>query len=336
MGTQSVYAWDRNEVEQALATALNTTGDQISVVTRINNHVLTTNPNTPDITQVKAPYIMNSANQRAIAETPNDPFQNGQIIPGSSSPVLYNSLNRFNPGYKNIFSGWMGVIDAAYWLNDRQVRLAAMAGIASGDKNPNQDYCDPNDSSLDKDFKGFVSIQEMYTGNRVQSVFLLGGAGRIPRPLSTPISTAVVDKMPSTVSGLTNLIFTGGSVQWLPKKIMHGSNFRFNLLSFWQEFPTNKFDITTKKTSTLPARSHLGIEANIFSDVELVKDLRMYMVGSVFIPGAHYKDIKGKPLNKEQEKILDLLDVTGDTDITDGLLGNNLAYTFNIGFDFRF
>ncbi len=80
----------------------------------------------------------------------------------------------------------MIVADAAYTIARPQIKVAIAGGYASGDENPNKDLEDPNDSNVDGDFSGFIGLQEIYTGKRVRSGFLLSGAGRIPRVLSFP------------------------------------------------------------------------------------------------------------------------------------------------------
>ena len=82
------------------------------------------------------------------------------------------------------------------------------------------------------------------------------------------------------------------------------------------------------------ARNYLGTEINIFFDLELVRDFKFFFVGSAFFPGGHFTDIKGTPLNREQQRILDRADVTGVDTIP--LLGDNNAYTINVGLEYRF
>ena len=135
--------------------------------------------------------------------------------------------------------------------------------------------------------------------------------------------------------GFTNIAFVGASYLWSPKNFKKNFNFRPNILSYWQQFATKKFDIITKLSSPDEfARNYLGTEINTFFDLELVRDFKFFFVGSVFFPGGHFKDIKGTPLSKEQQRILDRADVTGVDTIP--LLGDNNAYTINIGLEYRF
>jgi hypothetical protein len=249
--------------------------------------------------------------------------------------MLWNSTTRFRDKYINVFKGWMAVLDGAYWLFDRQLRIAAAFGYATGDEDPNQNLERPNDSEVDGDYKGFIGLQEIYSGDRVQSVFFLGGAGRAPRPLSLP-APDLDDVIPSNTSGFTNLVFTGASLYWVPANVVHDFGLRPNVLFYWQQHSTKAFDLATKSVSASKfARNFLGTELNVFMDVALLRDFKFYVVSSIFVPGDHYKDIKGEPLTREQQKILDRIDVTGVDDVSP-LISTDMSYTFNIGLEYRF
>ncbi len=339
IGHQHVLGWDRNQVDRI---------NNVGVFTVVDSQVVTADPNV----NAKAPnviYAPTNANgrevQNIIDSASESASQNGKFIglaPNPTNPsdptknvTLFNSLNRFRDPYNNKFEGWMIVGDAAYWFCQRSMRVALGAGVASGDEDPNVDFENPNDSNVDGNFKGFVGLQEIYTGDRIQSAFLLGGAGRIPRPLSTPTGLQVIDRIPTNVSGFTNLSFVGGSFLWSPKQFKHNFNFRPNILAYWQQHATKKFDIVTKQSSATEfARNFLGTEINTFFDLELVRDFKFFLVGSIFFPGGHFTDIKGTPLSKDQQRILDRADVTGVDTIP--LLGDNTAYTLNVGLEYRF
>ena len=335
VGGQSVFGWDRNEVQSQ---------NVIGNFTLVNSQVTVGSPTGPNV--VYAPTNANGRTVQALIEAePQTSAENGQFIdmapdptdPSNTSPTiaLYNSYNRFRDPYDNNFKGWMVVADAAQWFCDRTIRIALGFGVASGDEDPNVDFLNPNDSNVDGTFKGFIGLQELYTGDRVQSAFLLGGAGRIPRPLSTPTGLQVIDKIPTNVSGFTNLAFIGGSCMWSPKTYARNFSLRPNVLVYWQQHATKKFDVLTKQSSATEfARNYLGTEANVFFDTDLVKDFKFFFIISVFFPGAHFSDIKGTPLSKEQQRILDRADVTGGDTVP--LLGDDIAYTANIGLEYRF
>jgi len=337
-GEQLVLGWDRNVIDRQ---------NRKGVFTVVNSQVVTEdpsiNPKAPNV--VYAPTDPAGKNiQKIIDTSAQDVSQNGLLIgtaidPQTGLPInLYNGLHRFRNSYRNKLLGWMFVGDAAYWFCDRTFRIAAGAGVASGDEDPNKDINNPNDSKVDGDYKGFIGLQEIYTGNdRLQSVFLLGGAGRIPRPLTTPSQASqVLVTLPTVVSGFTNIVYAGGSLLWTPKFESKPFKLRPNILFYWQQHATKKFDLATKMSSTEYARNFLGVELNSFFDVNLLKELKLFVVGSVFIPGAHYTDIKGTPLNRDQEKILDNYDPTGFNGDAIPLLGDDAAYTLNIGLEYRF
>ncbi|MBI2775553.1 hypothetical protein HYX58_06090 [Candidatus Dependentiae bacterium] len=341
-GVQDVFGIDRNRIDfenrfipnPALPTAPNAT------VVVVNSRVVTQDPNVV-AKPAKAFYDTSSVEgkqaQQIINTSAEDASQNGQRIGTLPSGVeLFNDLNRFRNPHRNIFEGWMIVADVAYWMKNRTVRVAGTFGYATGDEDPNQNLDDPNGSLVDGNFKGFIGLQELYSGNRVQSAFFLGGAGRIPRPLTVPNPEEGLAELPSLVSGFTNLMFVGGSVNWFPKT-KRTVGVRPNILTYWQTFHTKKFDVATGQSSPTDfARNFLGTEINTFIDVELIKDLKGFLVGSVFFPGAHYKDIKGTPLSKDQLKILDNVDVTGITDDKLPLLGVDTAFTLNVGLEYRY
>jgi hypothetical protein len=330
VGHQDVRGWDRNKIEFE---------NRGGAAVLVNSQVVTEDPNLVS-RPPKVLYDPNSTEGRVIQEIINtsvqNATQNGQLIGTVGATQLYNGLFRFRNPHRNVYQGWMVVTDAAYWLHKRDFKVAAMVGAASGDKNPNQNIDDPNSVRFDGNFKGFIGLQEIYSGNRVQSAFFLGGAGRIPRPLVIPLPGEGVDELPTAINGFTNLIFVGLAAHWYPKICGRSWSIRPNVLTYWQEHATNKFDLTTQMSSTQNARNFFGTEVNAFIDVDLMRDLKLYIVASTFIPGDHYRDIRGTPLSREQQKLLDRLDVTGVDADRLPLLGTDNAYTLNIGLEYRY
>lgn len=331
-GHQRVHGWDRNVIDRE---------NRQGIFTLVNSSVVTENPQTT----ARPPRVVFAPGDPAgrqiqliIDNSARDNSQNGLFIGNATDPQtglpiqLYNDLNRFRNPYTNQFKGWMIVADGAYWLRDHTLRFALGVGVASGDNDPNF-----NNNGVNKDYKGFVGLQEIYTGDRLQSVFLLGGAGRIPRPLTTPSqSSGALATIPTVLSGFTNLVFTGGSLMWVPRLNAKKFTVRPNILAYWQQHASHKFDIVTKMHTNELARNYLGTEVNTFFDISLLKDLKLFVVGSVFVPGGHYTDIKGTPLNRDQQRLLDLLDPTGFSIDPIPLLGDDTAYTINFGLEYRF
>lgn len=326
-GRQVVPGIDRNEIEFA-----NDNGNVIIVNSRVHD-TAATGP--------KTRYVPGSNTQKMINSAAESASQNGRLIGNVGGIDLYNDVNRFRNPSVNQYTGWMFITDGACKFkigNGIGSKLALMAGVASGGTNPNQDLFAPNDSNTNTKFTGFIPLQELYSGNpnRVQSVFLLGGTGKAPRPLSIPVARDVIDRLPTLVSGFTNLVFLGSAFHLNAKYNDHAINLRPNLLVYWQQKATNAFDRITGASATTLARNYLGTEANFFFDAELFKECKIYLVSSMFVPGSHFTDIKGTPLNRDDLKALDQADKTGVIDDNNPRLSDNIAYTFNLGIECRF
>ncbi len=350
-GYQRVKGWDRNIIE---------TENRNGVLTFVNSHVLlNADPADPALCATKAEYKavhapkvvgpdfalskVGKQAQTIINNAPQGAQYNGQkigTVPGFTADVnapsptviptddLYNACNRFRDPYINKLQGWMIVGDAAWWLYKRDLKWAVTGGVASGDANPNEEIIDGN-------YKGFIGLQEAYSGKRVPSAFLLGGAGRAKRPLSVPADTAPNDYS-AQVNGFTDLVLAGTGLTWLPSDWKKQFSINTNVLAYWEQFPTKKFNILTKKNSEANASTFLGTEINLFIKYDLLKNLRWFTTISVFVPGSHYSDIKGKPLTSEQSKQLDAF-VRDSLD--EGLIpniSNHTALTFNTGLEFKF
>jgi hypothetical protein len=321
-GQQRVRGWDRNIIKE---------NNRNAVVVLVNDNVNATYTNLlgEQITE-PAPFIPGSDAQNLINRKDKDQDQNGQEIGKVNSLgyllnapdtqiALFNSKGRFGNPYTNTYRGWMFVADAGYAFGDKSLLWTAAAGVTSGDDNPN--FID-----RDGDYKGFIGLQETYSGKRVRSVYLLGGAGKLKRLFSTPDPDTNI-QAPSTkaqaVSGFTNLVFCGTALKWTPKwkKFFEVNP---NVYAYWQEHQIGR------------ARTFLGTEANIFINYSLLKDLKIFWVSSMFFPGSHYKDRMGTPVfTVQQEAYYDDENPTGKPDRIPGL-GNDIGYTFNLGLIYSF
>ncbi|MCK4499587.1 hypothetical protein KAU11_03770, partial [Candidatus Babeliales bacterium] len=90
--------------------------------------------------------------------------------------TYYNASDRIREAYDNKYRGWMGVWDMAYTLKHPNIKFAISCGWVSGDANPNA-------TEIDKEYAGFVGLNELYSGKRVKSVFMLDGR-TLKRPLT--------------------------------------------------------------------------------------------------------------------------------------------------------
>lgn len=341
MGYQDVKAWDRNIVIQENKNGFQTeVYDHVHFDSPTGEHALFTK-------SVKA--VVENDRQREVCNQGRESDNNKEIgtvtVPctpmcGSTAMAdccetnverkLFNDSNRFRNSYTNQFEGWMAVFDASYWVVRKELKVAATAGVASGDDNPNFETIDGN-------YKGFIGLQEIYSGKRVKSAFVLGGQGRLKRPLGTPAGTQglATSRYATNVSRFTNLMFLGTGFTWTPvlkKKFTMNPNF----LAYWEEHCSKKYSALLKQDLDAPASKYLGAELNIFTNYYFLENLKGYLVASCFIPGQHYRDIQGKPLNAAQERALDRLDRTGFNLTNIPNLGHDTAYTFNVGIEFTF
>lgn len=318
VGNQKVKGWDRNEIGFAVDKA---TG----FVKQVNSHVVDQNGDAIVFNQVST---VGKQVQAIINQSIQDEKQNGHIVGSVGGVDLINASNRFRNGYTNKFDGWMFVADGIVWAYKKDVQLAFAVGVASGDANPNEE-------TIDGEYGGFIGLQEIYSGNRVNSAFLFGGAGKLNRPLSQPSTDQAPNRFSSNSSGFSNIIFTGSGFTWEPQERKKPFSLNGNILGYWQEYSTNKFDSVQKKQLNDKASTFLGIETNIFAHYYILKDIKLVFVGSVFLPGTHFRDIRGKPLNADQARALDRFDTTADV-VNVPNISNDTAYTFNFGVDFRF
>jgi hypothetical protein len=321
VGSQRVKGWDRNK-----AKAENNGG----LFAQVNSNVVDQDGN-------KIPFIPGSPAQKIINCAPQDASQNGRqigVFPDGVGyligPItLFNDARRFRNPYTNSFQGMMCVGDAGWWIYKKELQIAVTAGYTTGDR-------DPNSEVIDGDFAGFIGLQELYSGKRVKSAFVLGGAGKLQRPLSGPENDFSLNEFPQTINGFTNLALVGAGLHWRPVSPSRRVYINPNVLAFWEPVPGKKFDPIKGEELQQSSRSFMGIEANLFGSLYFFDNLKFYFVGSAFFPGGHFTDIKGKPLNEEQQKVLDRLDVNADFLSEIPNIGDNIAWTINIGLELTF
>lgn len=346
LGQQRVKGWDRNQIieqnREGIATIVNShvIGEsEFNVVDAVDDTIILRTI----LVQEKIPYIDEGDAQKIINETFRDESQNGReigrvssvgFLPAAATPeaddgivqpadtVVLKNLetsvgSRFRNPFTNKFEGWMFVADAAYWIYKKDLQIAAIVGVASGDDNPNFE-------TKDGTFSGFIGLQELYSGKRVRSAFLLGGAGKLNRPLSTPTTNQAPSRFAQKISGFTNLVFVGTGLKYEPQDWEKGLKVHPNMIVFWQERPIGK------------ARTYLGIESDIFIHYYMLENTKFFFVASIFFPGSHYTDRMGVSLVAAQDDELDRPDPTGFEQDRIPNLGNDIAYTFNVGIEYKF
>ena len=320
IGVQSVKGWDRNVISKE---------NRNGVATFVNSQVTAIATVSPDVAGQKAVVI--PANQTIINGSPQNEIFNSQQIGDSN---LQNSKDRFSNPYKNKLTGFMFVTDLAYRF-DKNLRFAVEFGYASGDQNPNRDINELGDSNKDGNFKGFISLQEVYSGSLIKSAFLLNGSGKVPR-ISNFGSSSVSDSTANTVSRFTNIMYVGPSIDIKGKLLDKAWTVMPNIISYWQTFPLKIFDQATGTSGSRNARSWYGLELNTFADIMLAEDFKLFFVGAVFIPGSYYSDIAGKPITKAQQKAVQRLSKDGVPGDFVLFSGTSTAFFMNLGIEYRF
>lgn len=317
LGRQKVLGWDNNHLEIATDA---TTGD----LQTVNSHVLWGTVKAPATTAIQA--IISAAGKSATSNS----AQIGTATIGAVTNNVTNTADRFSAPFTTKLRGWMVYGDAGYWLFNRQLQIAAMAGAASGDENPNFSLTNPKAELSDHSYNGFIGLQEVFSGGRVESMYVLG-ARSIARPLSLPEEGVQRGFYASTVSEFTNIVFTGVGLHVKPKTA-HQIYWRPNAIAFWQHTATRAFDEVAKKSKDTCARNFLGWELNSFFNFLPLECLGLSFGFSVFFPGGHYKDIKGVPFDARQ---LALLRNATDT-TTLPLLSTDKAFAIGGGIEYRF
>ncbi len=330
-GSQYVKGWDRNYINNV------NTGGYSSYV---YSDVYSVDPKvtTPTAADNVLYDPANSAQKAAVANVPPAAYSNGAQITGTT---LYNSLTRYRVPYTTKFKGFMWVGDLSYWLIPKDLVLSTTWGIATGDQNPNANLKDPNDASVDGNYKGFIPFQELYSGKRVQSFF--GMTSLVTRPLNI---TNTGDDFAVTVDNFSNLRFWGMGIKYTPQKAKSKWNVNPNILLYWQDVASNTFDISIGKTTNTPASKYIGAESNIFFGVALTENLSLTGGIGMLVPGQHYTDIKGKPTTASQRSALNAaLKALAATPPSVGpvtnienlpLVGNDTAYSVSIAMGYAF
>lgn len=321
-GHQSVKGWDSNQIEISTDP---TTGELIELYSK----VVTSNPKTDPLAQLA---LVNSTNKAIVKKSLNSAELNGQAINNSS---LYNSLDRFTPPYLNHYAGFMLVADFSYIFKP-ELKLSGTIGWATGDENPNKDLNYFNESSIDGNYNGFIGLQEAYSGKRVISLFVIG-ANTVIRPTSAPLTDSLQSTtFGSDAPGFTNLVYCGTALDFKTDFCTKPVDWNLGLLSYWQDSPTHKFNLATQRASPELASKHLGSEVNCTITINSTKNLKGFLIGGLFFPGQHYKDITGMPLGPNDLEILETLNADGVTIGSAPLLNSKTAGVINFGLEYEF
>jgi hypothetical protein len=274
---------------------------------------------------------VNATTKDAVQKNTN--YTNGAAL--SSNANYRSDTNRFRPAYKNKYCGWMAVLDASYLFDCIDLKLSGAYGYASGDKNPHVD-------EVNKNYKGFVGLYELYAGKRVPSVFVLD-ARKIKRPLTMIENAAgeVDETGTDSDSSFTDLQYVGLGVSWEPESL-EKNNFKLNpnVLFFWKNHRSRKYDRALDGGSgaistTEYASKFLGTEFNLIAQYDLLKDLSLKGAFAFFFPGGYYKDIKGAPMKGDLFNKLEVAD-KASLDSSKYRIGDDSAFYGQIVLEYKF
>jgi hypothetical protein len=328
-GHQLVRAWDRNYAEFHRNATTAAVEEIYSAVyegdTKANG---------------AANALMISANKTTIEKGGYGAAFNNQKIGDSN---LYNGPYRFRKSYKNLFGGQMVLADAAYWLRPKELKIAATVGYASGDEHPNVSLNAAGDIETTDVYSGFIGLQEIYSGKRVRSLFVLGSQS-IVRPLTAPdatVDTGVQRYAANTPPTFTNLVYTGVGLTWTPQGYKRTIKINPNVLYYWQDIAVKKYCLgytaaENVGTTNENASKAIGLELNTVGEVNWLDNLKGFAALGVFIPGKHYKDIIGKPVNQKQLDEVNSPTRRGIDCNAYPLLNNKTAFLIDIGFEYQF
>ena len=325
-GKQIRHGWDRNIV---------TLIDNDGRISEVNSHVVNSLTNAD---AQKIPFVSaKGAAQKAIYGVPQGECSNGQLIPGDFQQIgyldnmpageMFNTKDRFVNGYCTTYNGWMLLADSSIWILPKDLRLSFTAGASSGDVNPHFE-------TKDGDYKGFIPLQEAYSGKRVKFAF---PTSKVQRPIANPFNTDEDNVLTRTTSGFTNLIFAGTGMAWTPSGWDKAFKLNPNIIAYWMQHSVPLLvPLAANTTNCVPQASpFLGMEFNLYIDYNVVKNLKLFTVASVFMPGTFYSDIKGRraAFNADSEQGDD---ATGFVSDKTPKYGDSVAWTLNIGAEYRF
>ena len=308
-GTERLYNIDRNTVKVVQS------GE---VLKSVYSHVQEL---------VNASYVpAKTYSELQTALKTNRHLTNGEVFNVTVNNVnttFRSATNRICPEYTNTFGGFMGVVDYFYRIDSINLIFSNAFGYVSGDANPHA-------VEANKTYRGFVAMNEFYTGKYVKSVFMLETRSA-KRPLSFERGDTSLED-----TSFTDLIFGGYGLTWNSEKYSSKKlTVNTNGLAFFKEFASYKVDQTTYAPTTELARKFMGTELNLVASMELVPNMTLGAKFGMFVPAAYYQDIKGVALASDFFNKLDEAD-TQNLDSTNYRLSNDNAFVATFSIDYKF
>ena len=302
-GHQEVYGWDRNIVTVATDS---TTGVFKQVYTKVYDDAGLSN---------KTAYVGNTFIYRPTGSVSS--ALNGTQI---GTTGKFSASDRFRDPYRNNYKGYMFVMDASANLHKNDLKFAVTAGISSGDVNPNT-----SKTGAEREYKGFIPVQELYFGKRVKSYFVMGPTSMLSRPHSLVDDTDFT----SPIEGFSNIQFVGGGLTYKPEEAKRAYSINPNILIFRQDDPSLKFGSTTEYAS-----NNLGVEMNLFTSVDLIENIKVFAIGAIFKPLQHYKDLAGTQLTVQKAELVKLAAAGIEENLP--TLASHTAYSMSCGIECAF
>lgn len=341
-GQQKLYSIDRNEVKLL---SLRTDGDipestanmvdedsgqrGAGLLYKGYSHVVINSGG--DLNEKKAP--VNDASTAAAYNDTNITKAVG--VAYGPNGILKNLENRVRPEYTNKFNGWMGIIDARYKVA-KNFKIAAEAGYVSGDN-------DPHINEVDKNYDGFVALHSLYIGKTVLAPLFLGER-YIARPLGLIRGKKEVEGFRAkTNNTFSDLKYVGIGATWKPERYVQ-NRFKINpnTVFFWRDNESYKYVIdesnpdNNQVSNTEKASNFFGTELNVIFNYELIKDLTLAGIFSVFVPGSYYKDVKGVPLRGDFYRDVLSSDLRVVVNPLDYRMSDDLEFYAVVSLEYRF
>ena len=359
-GSQSVKKWDRNQ-------RVNMGGKEV------NDHLFYIPADTADVDFDQATFVGSGATDpddfelstiEILPQSISRNYANGEIfvIAKGTTPETYNyfknSNTRFRRGYKNKYDGWMVYGDILYNITPSW-KVGTAVGCASGDNAPNDleekillsrlyeaGVTAPVYKDINKTYKGFIGVQELFEGKAIHSHFMLEAQKLIH---------FIVPSTFVTRPTFSNLIFWGLGSSYHKNNNGKNINAQCNIIAFLNHraveknysLPLSDYWAYTHETFTNAKQAdaakklglHLGTECNARLDLQISRDVSLFGSCALFIPGKHYTDAQGKYASLATQIELAGTDFSGIEDEPskyDFTLGKDTAFLLSAGISAEF
>jgi hypothetical protein len=277
---------------------------------------------------VDGTFVPAKAYKELRAELKNNRHLNNletfSVTVSGTSTDFRSAANRVRPAYKNDYRGFMAVADIEYAVPKHGAKVAATVGYASGDG-------DPHASEVNKQYRGFVGVNELYNSKRVPSIFVLDER-TTKRPLSLNEGGTYLED-PS----FSDLVFVGGGLTYSPLFApLNRQNLvmNFNILGFYKEHASAAV-VNNVVSATEVARKYLGTEFNMIGKISPLNNMCISFKLGALLPGSYYADIKGATFAGDLFNTLDEADTQG-LDSNQYRISKDTAYMANLVFEYLF